>query len=189
MIGRLRGILAALTAEGVVLEVGGVGYEIHMTPHDLATLPSLGEEVVLHTHLHVREDLIALYGFDGDSTRDLFRILLGTSGVGPSLAMAMLATLRPAELRQAVATEDIRALTMVSGVGKRTAQKLILELGPKLGDFVSTPTSGSDLAQVREALESLGYAPAEIRDVLGEIPRDVPIEDQVRRALQALGQR
>ena len=189
MIGRLRGMLAARTADGVVLDVGGVGYEIHMTPRDMATLPGIGEQVVLHTHLHVREDVMSLYGFDGDSTRDLFRILLGTNGVGPSLALAMLAALRPTELRQAVATEDIGALTTVSGVGKRTAQKLILELAPKLGEFVATATATSDLAQVREALESLGYAPVEIRDVLGDIPRDAPLEDQVRSALQALGQR
>jgi len=132
---------------------------------------------------------MALYGFDGDSSRDLFRILLGTSGVGPSLALAMLAALRPSELRQAVATEDVDALTMVSGVGKRTAQKLILELGPKLGEFVASTSPSSDLGQVREALESLGYAPVEIREVLADVPTDAPVEEQVRSALQALGNR
>ena len=189
MIGRLRGTLAGRSAEGVVLDVAGVGYEINMTPRDLAALPGVGEEVVLHTHLHVREDVMAMYGFDGETSRDLFRILLGTSGVGPSLALAMLASLRPSELRQAVATEDIDALTTVSGVGKRTAQKLILDLRPKLGEFVPTSSASSDLGQVREALEALGYAAVEIRDVLADVPTDAPIEDQVRSALQALGQR
>ena len=189
MIGRLRGTLVGRSATGVLLDVARVGYEIQMTPRDLAALPSVGEEVVLHTHLHVREDVMALYGFDGESSRDLFRILLGTSGVGPSLALAMLAALRPSELRQAVATEDISALTTVSGVGKRTAQKLILDLRPKLGEFVQASASSSDLGQVREALESLGYAAVEIREVLADIPTDVPLEDQVRSALQSLGRR
>ena len=187
MIGRLRGTLVGRSATGVVLDVARVGYEIQMTPRDLAALPSVGEEVVLHTHLHVREDVMVLYGFDGESSRDLFRILLGTSGVGPSLALAMLAALRPSELRQAVATEDIGALTTVSGVGKRTAQKLILDLRPKLGEFVEA-SSSTDLGQVREALESLGYAAVEIREVLADVPTDVPLEDQVRSALQSLGQ-
>ena len=189
MIGRLRGILAGRSAYGVLLDVARVGYEIQMTPRDLAALPGIGEEVVLHTHLHVREDVMSLYGFDGESSRDLFRILLGTSGVGPSLAMAMLAALRPSELRQAVATEDVDALTTVSGVGKRTAQKLILDLRPKLGEFVPTSSASTDLGQVREALESLGYAASEIREVLADVPLDVPIEDQIRTALRALGRR
>ena len=189
MIGRLRGTLAGRSADGVVVEVGGVGYEIAMTPRDMAALPGLGEELVLHTHLHVREDVMSLFGFDGESTRDLFRILLGTSGVGPSLALAMMGALRPAELRQAVATEDVDALTVVSGVGKRTAQKLILDLRPKLGEFVAESSATSDLGQVREALESLGYAAVEIRDVMADVLQDAPLEDQVRSALQALGQR
>lgn len=190
MIGRLRGVLVSRTAEGVILDVAGVGYEIAMTPRDLAALPGLGEEIVLHTHLHVREDLMAVYGFDAESARDLFRVLLGTSGVGPSLALAMLATLRPEELRRAVAAEDVDALTTVAGVGKRTAQKLILELAPKLGEFVASGSgTRGELSQVREALEALGYASIEIRDVLGAVPSGLTLEEQVRHALQVLGQR
>ena len=189
MIGRLRGLLVGMNPTGVVIDVSGVGYEVHMTPRDMAALPAVGEEVVLHTHLHVREDVMAVYGFDGEPSRDLFRILLATSGVGPSLALAMLSALRPADLRQAVAAEDVDALTTVPGVGKRTAQKLILELAPKLGELTDAGPAGTDLAQVREALEGLGHAPAEIRDVLGTIPTDAALEDQLRSALQALGQR
>ncbi len=189
MIGRLRGVLVGRGPGGVLLDVNGVGYEVALTPRDLAALPGLGEEIVLHTHLHVREDLMAVYGFDTESSRDLFRILLGTSGVGPALALAMLATFRPEELRRAVAAEDVDALTAVAGVGKRTAQKLILELAPKLGEFVGGPGPTSELAQVREALEALGYAPIEIREVLGDVPGDLPLEEQVRHALQVLGQR
>ena len=101
----------------------------------------------------------------------------------------MLATLRPSELRQAVATEDVDALTTVSGVGKRTAQKLILDLRPKLGDFEPVSSATTDLGQVREALESLGYQAVEIREVLADVPTDASVEEQVRSALQALGQR
>ena len=189
MIGRLSGTLVGRWATGVLLDVANIGYEIQMTSRDLAALPGVGEEVVLHTHLYVREDVMVLYGFDGESSRDLFRILLGTSGVGPSLALAMLAALRPSELRQAIATEDVSALTAVSGVGKRTAQKLILELCPKLGEFVPMSVASTSLGQVREALESLGYASVEIREVLTDVPTDATLEDQVRSALQALGNR
>lgn len=164
MIGRLRGVLAARTESGVVIEVGGVGYEVHVTPKDKVALPAQGEEVVLHTHLVVREDLLALYGFEAVQGRDMFRVLLGSSGVGPALAMSILATLRPDEVRMAVATEDVGALVTVRGIGKRTAEKLILELRPKLGALSSRSSASAALSLAREALESLGYGSAEIRE-------------------------
>jgi Holliday junction DNA helicase RuvA len=172
-----------------MLDVRGVGYEVAMTPRDVTELPQIGEEVVVHTHLHVREDLMALYGFNSERGRDLFRVLIGTSGVGPSLALAMLSVLRPDELRRAVAAEDADLLVSVPGIGKRTAQKLILELKPRLTDADVEPAASSDLGKVREALEGLGYAPAEIREIAGHIPADAPLEEQVRAALQALGSR
>jgi Holliday junction DNA helicase RuvA len=189
MIGRLRGVLVARTATGVVIEVGGVGYELVVTPRDQVSLPMLGEEVVLHTHLVVREDLLALYGFEGEQSRDMFRVLLGSSGVGPALAHSILATLRPDEVRMAVATEDVQALVAVHGIGKRTAEKLILELRPKLGALSTRSAASGSLARVREALESLGYAPAEIREALQDIPVDGPVEELVRSALRVLARR
>jgi len=189
MIGRVRGLLVSRAPDGAIVDVGGVGYELAMTPRDLAELPPVGEEIVVHTHLHVREDLLALFGFNSESGRDLFRILLSASGVGPSLALAMMGALRVEELRRAVVAQDVDQLTVVPGIGKRTAQKLILELGPKLGDVDVAVPGGGDLATVREALEGLGYAPAEIRDVVDVIPDDAPVEDQVRAALRALGSR
>lgn len=187
MIGRLRGVLVAKGESGVVIEVGGVGYEVNVTPRDLISLPGLGEEIVLHTHLAVREDNMALYGFDGRASRDMFRILLGASGVGPALGMAILATLRPLDLRHAVATDDIAALVAAPGIGKRKAEKLILDLRPKLGSMVESSTSSSEVAKVREALESLGYVPAEVRAVLQEIPLTGSVEEMVRSALKMMG--
>ena len=187
MIGRLRGMLVAKGESGVVIEVGGVGYEVTVTPRDLASLPGLGEEIVLHTHLAVREDNMALYGFDAPAGRDMFRILLGASGVGPALGMAILATMRPVDLRQAVATDDVAALVAAPGIGKRKAEKLILDLRPKLGSMAVSSTSSSEVAKVREALESLGYLPAEVRAALEEISLDGSVEEMVRSALKVMG--
>jgi Holliday junction DNA helicase RuvA len=188
MIGRLRGVVAAKRSDAVLLDVAGVGYEVTVTPRALSDLPPLGEEAVLHTHLHVREDQQALFGFDSDSERDVFRALLGASGVGPKLAIAILATLPPGELRAAVAGGDVAALEAVPGVGKRTAQKLVLELRPRLdagdGDL---PGEGAHLSEAREALEALGFAGAEIRDVLRSLPADASTEDLLQQALQELG--
>ena len=189
MIGRLRGLLAARTPSGMVIEAGGVGYEVNITPRDQALLPDLGAEAVVHTHLVVRDDLMALYGFDSEPGRDMFRILIGSSGVGPSLAMSILAAMRPDEVRMAVATEDIGALVAVPGIGKRTAEKLIVGLRPKLGAMVERSSASGGLARVREALESLGYAPSEIREALEEIPREGSVEEQVRSALRMLARR
>jgi Holliday junction DNA helicase RuvA len=191
MIGRLRGTLVGRRGDVVVVDVNGVGYEIAMTPRDVSGLPGIGEEIVVHTHLHVREDLMALHGFDAESARDLFRILIGTSGIGPKVGMAMLASYRPEELRTAVAAEDVDALSAVPGIGKRTAQKVILELRPKLADLDAGSVVGDASAsgQVREALEGLGYSPGEIREVIGGLPADLSVQDQLRRALQELGRR
>ena len=188
MIGRLRGTVVAKHAERVVLDVSGVGYEISVTPRTIVELPGIGDEAVLHTHLHVREDQMALFGFETEDQRNLFRLLLGVSGVGPKVALAILATLTPEALRVAVVTEDADALTQVPGIGKRSAQKLMLELRPKLDlPDAALPSSGSASAEVREALEGLGYQAAEIRDVMRDLDPELPIEDLLRIALQELG--
>lgn len=189
MIGRLRGVLVAKGAETVVLEVGGVGYEVAVTPRGLGELPGVGEDAVLHTHLYVREDQLATYGFPTAEERDLFRILLGASGIGPKVALAICATLTPGDLRQAVIAEDSATLETVPGIGKRSAQKLILELRPRLelpdGEL---PSDGAGtLAEVRSALEGLGYQSTEVREAIKELPREGKVEDLLREALQLLG--
>lgn len=188
MIGRLRGLLAAITRDGVVVEVGGVGYEITVTPEAVADLPPVGDEVVIHTHLVVREDDLSLFGFPASSDRDLFRILISASGVGPRVAMALMATLRPDALRRAIATEDVDTLSTAPGVGKRSAQKIILELRPKLADAEADLLSDGGPPQVRQALEQLGYRPDEIGEVMGDVDDSLPVADQIKSALKSLGQ-
>jgi Holliday junction DNA helicase RuvA len=188
MIGRLRGTIVGRRAEVVTLDVEGVGYEITMTPQTLSEIPGLGEPLVLHTHLHVREDAMTLYGFMEESAREMFRLLLATSGIGPKVAMAILGSMRPDELSRAVTAEDVDALTIVPGIGKRSAQRILLELKPKLVDADVTSIGGnSDSGRIREALEGLGYGAAEIRDVMPEIPADGTLQEQLRVALKALG--
>jgi Holliday junction DNA helicase RuvA len=188
MIGRLRGIIVETSHESIVLEVGGVGYQIAVTPRALADLPGVGEEVVLHTHLHVREDQLALFGFGSSADKDLFGMLLGVSGVGPKVAMAMLGTMTFEQLSIAVASDDVAALTAVPGIGKRSAQKLLLELKPRMDVLDEASMVTGPLGEVREALEGLGYGADEIRGTLAEMPEDLPIEEMLRRSLQRLGQ-
>lgn len=188
MIGRLRGVLVNKHPEGIVLDVGGVGYDVAVTPATLGALPGIGEEAVVHTHLYVREDQLALFGFASEDGKDLFRLLLGVSGIGPKVALAILGTLSPNELRQTVATDDVDALVAVPGIGKRSAQKLMLELRPKL-EVLELPvaSAGTSKGDVREALENLGYQPTEIRDVMRDLPADLPVEELLRLSLQELG--
>jgi Holliday junction DNA helicase RuvA len=188
MIGRLRGTIVERTPETIILEVGGVGYLVAITPRTLSDLPGLGEEVVLHTHLHVREDQLALFGFGSSVDKDLFGMLLGVSGVGPKVAMAILATMTYEQLSIAVASDDIPALTAVPGIGKRSAQKLLLELKPKMDILDDVSTATGSLGDVREALEGLGYGSDEIRGTLASMPDDLPIEELLRRSLRQLGQ-
>ena len=188
MIGRLRGTIVAKLTDRVILDVAGIGYEIAVTPAALVELPGIGEDAVIHTHLHVREDQLALFGFPEDDARVVFRLLIGVSGVGPKLALTILGTMSADQLRAAVVAEDIDALTTVPGIGKRSAQKLMLELRPKLelpdADLMG---AGSAIAEVREALEGLGYQATEIRSVIGSLPTDATVEEMLRMALQELG--
>lgn len=174
----------------VCLDINGVGYEVQITPRDLAGLPGLGEEIVLHTHTHVREDALSLYGFAAEQDRELFRVLLTAPGIGPKIALAMLASLTADEVIRAVVTEDPDALTVTPGVGKRGAQKIVIELGPKLaGHEIEIMTGGGDIVTVRQALEGLGYTGAEINAVISSVDPDAPLDLQIKSALQSLGSR
>jgi|SRR3990172_8559326 Holliday junction DNA helicase RuvA len=188
MIGRIRGTLVGRSASEAVIDVAGVGYEVVMPGRDLAALPPLGEEVVVHTHLHVREDHLGLFGFITPEERDLFRDLITVNGVGPKLAVAILATLTPERLRVALVSEDVDALVSVPGIGKRSAQKLILDLRARL-EIVgeSALTGGGAMSEVRDALEGLGYGAPEIRDALAGLDGDGRVDDLLRSALQRLG--
>jgi len=187
VIARVRGTLVENDFESVVIDVGGLGYELAVTPRTLAGLPGLGEEVVLHTHLHVREDQMSLFGFDTRADKDLFSTLIGISGVGPKVAMAILATLTYEQLRLAVSSDDIATLTEVPGIGKRSAQKLLLELKPKLDVVDGVTAPSGPMAEVREALTGLGYGPDEIRGTLAGMPDDLTVEEMLRLSLRELG--
>jgi holliday junction DNA helicase RuvA len=194
VIASLRGRLLEVLADGAVLEVGGVGYRVHLTPKAVAALPREGE-VLVHTVTYVREDTLALYGFATTDERRAFEQLLTATGVGPKLALAVLAVHSPDALRRAVGAGDADALTLVPGVGRKGAARLILELKGKLGDGEPEPpadeTAGRPAyAEVREALGALGYGPAEIKTALAALPPDAgerSTEELLRLALRGLG--
>jgi Holliday junction DNA helicase RuvA len=191
MIGSVRGEVIERAATGEVLvEVNGVGYRI-LVP--LSAIPGLepGSAAFLFTHLHVRDDAMTLYGFLTRDERDTFEVLIGASGVGPKLALAILSVHSPGVLRRALLDDDVGALTLVPGVGKRTAQRLLVELKARLEvPTVDAPdgadTSSSARAEVRTALAGLGYQADEVREVLAQLPEDGPVEEMLRDALKLL---
>mgnify|MGYP001419689708 CR=1 FL=1 len=190
MIGRLRGQVAEKRIDSIVIDVEGVGYEIVVMPRSLLEIAGVGEEVILHTHLYTREDQLSLFGFGTVEERDLFRLLIGLSGIGTKVGLAMLGTISPSELRRVVAADDTDALTAVPGIGKRTAQKIMLELRTKLDVLeVDSVASGTTVGDVRDALAGLGYANEEIRDAMRELPNDLPVEDLLRLSLRELGKK
>ncbi len=194
MIGSLRGEVLERNADGtVLLEVGGVGYVVAVTPRTLAELEPT-TSVFLHVHHHVRESEQTLFGFATREERTTFQTLIATHGVGPALAMAILATHPPRALVDIVAAGDVGALTMVPGVGRKTAERLLVELKSRLAVPVLDPVGsagggGSVVGDVRDALAGLGYGPEEIRDSLRELPTDVDAATLLRDALKVLGAR
>ncbi len=193
MIGSLRGTLLERPSLGeVIIEVHGVGYRVSVPTSVLASLAGLGSEVFLHVHTHVREGAIVLFGFAHADERRCFEALLGAHGVGPSLALAILSSMSPAALSTAVLEDDIEALCLVPGVGKKTAARLLLELKARLdlptlgGDGPTIDGSGSPRGDARAALAELGYGPDEIRAVLDAVGDDGPVEVMVRAALREL---
>ena len=190
MIGSVRGTVLERTPTGEVLvEVGGVGYRCLVPLSALAQLTP-GGAAFLMTHLHVREDAMTLYGFPTRDERDTFEALISASGVGPKLALAILSVHPPGALRRVIVEEDLDALCLVPGVGKRTAQKLMIELAARLDlpDVDLRESSGATPARadVRAALNELGYGPDEVRSVLAELPSEGLVEDLLRTALQQL---
>ncbi len=191
MIGSLRGTVLERSEDAtVLLEVGGVGYLVTVTPRTLAELEP-GSTAFLHVHHHIREDAQTLYGFLQRDERLTFNVLIATHGVGPAMAMAMLATHSPAALVDVVATNDLAALTLVPGVGKKTAERLLVELRNRLSLPILEPVggggSGGVVGDVREALAGLGYAPEEVRDALRELPSGGDAATMLRDALKLLG--
>jgi Holliday junction DNA helicase RuvA len=181
VISRLRGTVAARTAAGVVLDVNGVGYLVAATPRVSARV---GEEATVETYLHVREDALQLYGFASADERLLFEQLLGVSGVGPKVALAIVSGSTPAELRRAIARDDTARFEAIPGIGRKTAQRVVLELKEKLGAGAAHDgvPGGSTLA--REALVELGWTLVDAERALTGVDETLPVEEQVRAVLK-----
>jgi Holliday junction DNA helicase RuvA len=184
----LEGTLAEKGAGRVVVNVGGVGYEVAVPAQTLSKLPAQGRPVRLFTRLHVRDDAMVLFGFASADERLLFDHLVTVTSVGPKVAMAILSVLSPDALRRAIATGDDAALTTVPGVGKRVAGRIILDLKDKLG-FGADDAPVGPLAEVRDALLSLGLSAEEAREALAGLASngDRPVEDLLREALRSVG--
>ena len=179
MISRLRGTVAARTAAGLVLDVGGVGYLLAATPRVTARV---GEEATVDTYLVVREDALQLYGFASTDERELFELLLGVSGVGPKVALAIVSGSTPVELRRAIARDDTARFEAIPGVGRKTAQRVIMELKEKAISADAEMASGRIVA--RDALVELGWSVLDAERALSEVDESLPIEEQLRAALK-----
>ena len=200
MIGRLRGTLAEKQPPHLILDVNGLGYELEVPMTTLYRLPSVGEPLTLHTHLVVREDAQLLYGFVGKRERDFFRELIRLNGVGPKLALALMSSLEVDELVRCVQSQDTSALTKVPGVGKKTAERLLVELKdrfkawetlPGMTGLVIEPSSVSPVSSAESdalsALISLGYKPQEASRAVAAVKEDgLSSEEMIRRALKGM---
>jgi holliday junction DNA helicase RuvA len=192
MIGSIRGRIASKTPPQLMVEVSGVGYEIEAPMSTFFLLPSIGEEVFLLTHLVVREDAHILYGFGTDAERRLFRSLIKVSGVGPKIALALLSGISVEAFALCVQNQDIAALTKVPGIGRKTAERLVVEMKDRLGPpsetarhAVASPPGANPEAEAFGALVALGYKPAEATRLLKAAgPGTHSTEELIRRALQ-----
>jgi Holliday junction DNA helicase RuvA len=181
VIARLRGTVAARTAAGVVVDVGGVGYLVAATPRVRARV---GEETTVETYLHVREDALQLYGFASADERELFELLLGVSGVGPKVALAIVSGSTPAELRRAIAREDTARFEAIPGIGRKTAQRVVLELKEKTAAEPAGAGSAGGVLLARDALVELGWTIVDAERALAGVDEELPVEEQVRAALR-----
>lgn len=188
MIGFLEGEVATRTHDACVVNVGGVGYRVGCSASTLAELPPDGATVRLWTHLRMRDDALALYGFATEAERRMFEALITVAGVGPKVALQVCSAFSPDALRRALATDDVAAIAAIPGIGKKTAQRVVVDLKERwsLPDVHVIGGDGDALSQARAALENLGYSPAEVRAALAEVGPAEDVETAVRAALAAL---
>lgn len=196
MIARVRGTVAEVGPDFVIVDVGGVGYELLVSSSTLRKLPAKEGEVELHAYLHVRDDTLQLFGFGTPAEKELFELLISVSGVGPKVALAVLSAFSADDLRKAIATEDVALISSVPGIGKKTAQRLVLELKEKmggsaeLGEAVLVGVSQSTYVEARDALTGLGYSAVEAKRALDGYDGDgtePSTEELVKYALNNLG--
>ena len=185
MISRLRGVPAGRTLDGLVVDVGGVGYLVSATPSVLGRADG-ATEITVETYLHVREDALQLYGFADTAERALFVQLLGVGGIGPKVALAVVSSATPAELTRAIALRDSARFQAIPGVGKKTAERIVLELEGSIADALPVPAAGAPRELVaRDALVELGYSVVEAEQALARVDPDLPAEERVREALRS----
>ena len=184
MISRLRGTPAGRTADGLVLDVGGVGYLVAATPSALRRAAD-APEVTVETYLHVREDALQLYGFADAAERELFIHLLGVSGIGPKVALAVVSSAPPADLRRAIALKDPARFQAIPGIGKKTAERSVLELQGSIADAIEPSAAHPSELVARDALVELGYSILEAERALAPIDPDLPADERVREALRS----
>ena len=194
MIHRLRGTLVEKDPEGVVLDVGGVGYRASASLATLRALPSLGEECVIHTRMVVREDAMLLFGFATKEERSAFDALTAVSKIGPKLALAVLSSMSPPQIAEAVARGDVLKFASVPGLGRKSAERLVLELkGKDIAVFTPEPAisggGGGPYMEAREALTGLGYSLEEAEKALNGIPPQDTVEKYIKEALRRIGSR
>ncbi|MDP3135141.1 MAG: Holliday junction branch migration protein RuvA [Burkholderiaceae bacterium] len=189
MIGRLQGLLAEKTPPQVLVDCNGVGYEVDVPMSTFYNLPAIGERITLLTHFVVREDAQILYGFATPGEREAFRLLIRISGVGPRTALSVLSGMSVADIAQAVTAQDAGRLIKVPGIGKKTAERLLLELkgkfGADLGGGAASVTSDAQ-ADIVQALVALGYSDREASAALKALPKDVGVSEGIKLALKAL---
>jgi len=187
VIASLKGKLEAIGADFAVIDVNGIGFKVFMPTSTLSTLGSRGEEVELHTHLHLREDNATLYGFAAPEELGLFQTLIGVSRLGPKLAISMLSAMSAEKLAMTIATGNANLLAEIPGVGKKTAQRIILELKEKIGIAWATPPPelAEENAEVLAALTALGYSVREATGATATIPLDpaLTLEEKIKLAL------
>jgi len=191
MIAGLKGTLQALGSDWAIVNVGGIGFQVYIPTPTLSTLGKMGEEVELHTHLHLREDNATLYGFATAEELGLFQTLIGVSGLGPKLALAMLSAMSVEKLAMGIATGSADLLAEIPGIGKKTAHRLILELKDKIGaGWLAAPAElAEENVDVLSALTSLGYSVREATRAVASLPPDqkLTLEEKIKLALQYFG--
>ena len=194
MIASLNGKIESLSSDAATVNVGGVGFRVFMPTSALSTIGRPGDNIKVFTHMHVREDNITLYGFPAADELWLFETLLGVTGLGPKLSLAILSALTPEQVTMAIATGSVDMLDMIPGIGKKVASRIILELKEKIGaGWAITPATqvSRESEEVLGALTSLGYSAAEAVKAVAALPADpkLKLEDKVKLALQYLGKK
>jgi len=194
VIDRVTGVVLSKTPDGAVIDVGGVGFRLEMSATSLRDLPGAGGEASCFTYLHVREEVLQLFGFSTEDERQLFQLLIGVSKVGPKLALAALSARRPPDVRRAIVLGDVGLFQAIPGIGRKTAERLVLELKDKVGDLAlvsapaasvgEQPSAGEAMISVaRAALQELGLSPVEADQLLRGLDPEQPVESLVRDAL------